>query len=116
MLSVKLSTMAGVQLHTGKTRTWNQAGVCPERMAELVPAVRSHEGIKILETPVGSGEFVQRLSEERIAMEEQLWQAIPWVPDLQSGWQILSPMCQPEVPPFLKDVAAHPVSMVRGTP
>ena len=69
LLSVKLSTMAGIQVHTGKTRTWNKAGVCLARMAELGPSVWSHEGIKILGTPVGSAEFVQRLCEERIAKE-----------------------------------------------
>ena len=37
------------------------------------PSVWSHEGIKILGTPVG---FVQRLCEECIAKEVQLWQAI----------------------------------------
>ena len=77
LLTVKLSTMAGIQLHTRKTRPWNKAGVCPARMAELGLSVWSHEGIKILGTPVGSAEFVQRLCEERIAKEEQLWQAIP---------------------------------------
>ena len=39
LLSVKLSTMAGIQLHTGKTRTWNKAGVALRRMAELGPSV-----------------------------------------------------------------------------
>ena len=102
LLSVKLSTMAGIQLHTGQTRTWNTAGVCPESMAELGPALWSHEGIKILGTPVGSAEFVQRLSEERIAKEEQLWQTIPWVPDLQSGWQILLQCASPRCHHFLK--------------
>ena len=102
LLSVKLSTMAGIQLHTGKTRTWNKAGVCPARMAELELSVWSHEGIKILGTPVGSAEFVQRLCEERIAQEEHLWQAIPWVPDLQSGWQILLQCASPRCHHFLR--------------
>ena len=42
-----LPTMAGMKLHTSKTRKWNHASVCPLRMAELGPAVWSHEGIKI---------------------------------------------------------------------
>ena len=69
-------------------------------MAELGNAVWSHEGI--IGTPVGSAEFVQRLSEERIAKEEQLWQAIPWVPDLQSGWQILLQCASPRCHHFLR--------------
>ena len=52
LLSVKLSTVAGIQLHTGKTCTWNKAGVCPASMAELGLSVWSHEGIKIPGTPV----------------------------------------------------------------
>ena len=106
------STMAGIQLHTGKTRTWNKAGVCPERMAELGPSVWSQEGIKILGTPVGSAEFVQRLCEERIAKGGK--QSL--------GCRIFkavgksSSKCQLEMPPLLEDVAAQRVSMVRGAP
>ena len=42
-------------------------------------------GIKILGTPVGSLEFVARLAQERLDEEEKLWNANPWVPDLQCG-------------------------------
>ena len=42
------------------------------------------------------------LCEERIVKEEQLWQAIPWVPDLQSGWQILLQCASPRCHHFLR--------------
>ena len=79
-----LFTRVGIQLHTGKTRTWNRAGVLPPRMEELGPDGWSGSGIKI---PVGDDEFVRRLSEERISKEQPC--AIAWVPDLQCAWQIL---------------------------
>ena len=59
-------TMAGIRLHEGKTRVWNKAGECPEEIAELGPEVWSPEGVKILGTPVGSGEFVARVVAERL--------------------------------------------------
>ena len=43
---------AGIRLHQGEN------GECPEEFAELGPEVWSPEGVKILGTPAGSGEFV----------------------------------------------------------
>ena len=39
---------------------------------EVGPEVKGCSGIKILETPMGNAEFVQRLSEERIGKEEHV--------------------------------------------
>ena len=78
----RLLSTAGIQFHTGKTRTRNRAGAPPPRMEELGPDVWSLSGIKILRTPVADAEFVQRLSEERIGKEDQQWSAIASVPDL----------------------------------
>ena len=36
-LGEKLFTQAGIRLHSGKTRVWNRASVCPEGMAEWDP-------------------------------------------------------------------------------
>ena len=89
--------MAGIRLHDGKTRVWNRSGTCPEEMEALGPEVWSPEGVKILGTPVGSIDYVQRMMEQRIQEEQKLWTAISWVPDLQCAWQILvqcaSPRC-----------------------
>ena len=87
LLGDRLSTMAGIRLHEGKTRVWNKAGECPEEIAELGPEVWSPEGVKILGTPVGSGEFVARVVAERLVQEQKLWDALPWVPDVQCAWQ-----------------------------
>ena len=50
----KLLHMAGIQLHTGKTRCWNSAGVCPLGIGDLGPDVWSPRGVKVLGTPVCS--------------------------------------------------------------
>ena len=47
------------------------------------------ELLKILGTPVGSPQFVQGAIHTRLEDEAKLWDAITWVPDLQSSWQIL---------------------------
>ena len=85
--------------------------MCPQRTAELGLVVWSQGGIKILGIPVGSEKFVQRLSEERIAEEEQLWHAIPCVPDLQVDGP---PMCQPEAPTFKSSGNCHQTSRHAG--
>ena len=82
-LAEKLATKAGIHLHTGKTRVWNQEGVCLPNLEDLGPDVWSSRGVKILGTPVGSDDFVQELCEERLRSENDLWDAIPIVPDLQ---------------------------------
>ena len=50
LLSEKLLAGAGIRLHTGKTRVWNQAGECPPGMGDFPPEVWSPEGMKILGT------------------------------------------------------------------
>ena len=67
LLGERLFARSGIQLHTGKTRTWNGAGAPPPRMEVLGLDVWSCSGIKILGTPVGDDEFVRKLSEECIS-------------------------------------------------
>ena len=62
LLATTLRERAGIQLHTGKTRTWNFAGECPVDMEELGPDVWNPIGTKILGTPVGHDEFVANLT------------------------------------------------------
>ena len=58
-------------------------------MAELGPDVWNPEGVKVLGTPVGSRAFVDEVINKRLREEHKLWDAIPWVPDVQAAWQIL---------------------------
>ena len=84
----------GIQLHAGKIRTWNKAGICPPRMEDLGPDVWNPEGIKIIE------EF----SRVRVQEETKLWEALGWVPDVQCAWQILLQCAGPRCHHFLRTV------------
>ena len=107
-LGEKLQAHAGIELHTGKTRVWNRASVCPEGMVELGPEVWNPEGVKVLGTLVGSTRFVEEVVNKRLEEEAKLWEAIPTVPDLQAAWQIFM-QC---APPHVADSPAIPVRRV----
>ena len=92
LVEEKSWSVAGIQLHTEKTRCWNQSGRCPPDMVDLGPEVWSPQGVKVLGTPIGSFEFIKEVSDRRLEEEQRLWDAIPWIPDLQCAWQVL-PQC-----------------------
>ena len=99
-----LRAQAGIQLHTGKTRTWNVAGERPEDMEDLGPDVWNPQGVKILGSPVGSEAFVSAFIERRLVDEQKLWDAIPSVPDLQCAWQVLLQCAGPRSHHLLRTV------------
>ena len=88
-LAAALLDTAGIRLNEGKTRVWNRAGIQPPGMDDLGEEVWSPAGVTVLGTPVGTNAFVQHHTEERLADEARLWDAIPEVPDLQCAWQLL---------------------------
>ena len=98
----RLHTMAGIQLHQGKTRVWNREGTCPADLEDLGEEVWSPRGVKILGTPIGSQEFVRSLGVERLQEEQRLWEAVSWVPDLQCAWQILLQCAGPRCHHFVR--------------
>ena len=51
LLTTICKTMAGIQLHAGKSRAWNLAGQCHEEVEELGEDVSNPGGLEILETP-----------------------------------------------------------------
>ena len=104
MLARELSEHAGIQLNEGKTRVWNRAGVRPTHMEDLGPEVWNEEGVKILGTPIGSDRFIEAVTEERLTEGRRLWDALAWVPDLQSAWQILLQCAGPQCHHFLRTV------------
>ena len=57
LFAEKLLQVAGIRLHTEKTRTWNKVGEVPNRMEELGPSVWSFAGVKILVSTVGTDAF-----------------------------------------------------------
>ena len=54
LLAAALARVAGIQLHQGKTRAWNRAGVIPDNIDQLGPEVWQPEGITVLGTPIGT--------------------------------------------------------------
>ena len=63
LLSEKLFNLAGIQLHSGKIGTWNQAGVIPPNMQDVGEDVWSPNGIKVGGTPIGGEDFVRQVSD-----------------------------------------------------
>ena len=79
LVGEKLLSMSGIQFHTGKTRCWNRMGQPPPDMEVLGPEVWSPEvwspgEIKVLGTPLGSAEFEQETSNQRLQEERKLWE------------------------------------------
>ena len=103
-LEERLFFRAGIRLHTGKTRTWNRAGVVPEGMPELGEDVWNPLGIVVLGTPVGTDEFHQAATQERLAEQEVLWRTIPHIRDLQCAWQLLEQCASPRCHHFVRTV------------
>ena len=95
LLEGALLRCAGIQLHQGKTKTWNRAGVVPNNIDGVRDDAWHPEGITVLGTPVGSELYISRKMEERIAKERELWSTIPTVPDLQCSWQLLLQSANP---------------------
>ena len=115
---------AGIHLHEGITRVWNNAGVCPEGTQEFGLEVWKHEGnqdsvwndegVKILGTPVGSSEYVSRLVSQRLEEEKKLRETIRWVPDLQCAWQSLLPCAGPRCDHLLRTLHSLPSLQLAG--
>ena len=49
--------MARIRLHDGKTRVWNKADECPDRMQELGADVWNARGVKVPGTAIRSKVF-----------------------------------------------------------
>ena len=73
-------------------------GVLPTWSIWVLP-----QGVKVLGTPIGSFEFIKEVSDRRLEEEQRLWDAIPWIPDLQCAWQV--PLRWTQMPPFSEDHA-----------
>ena len=115
LLADRLFRGAGIQVHTEKTRVWNQAGECPPDMQVLGPEVWSPEGVKILGTPVGHADFIQVSVNAMLEEEDKLWRALSWVPDLQCAWQLLVQCAGPLCHHLLRTMApSHVVGYAAG--
>ena len=94
-LARALFRVAVIRLHLGKTKVWNKGGVEPEHIHTMGENAWQPSGILVLGTPIVSEQFVSEKLQDRINKERRLWQAIPNVPDLQCGWQILLQSANP---------------------
>ena len=90
-LSDAFGRIAGIELHSGKTRVWNRGGEMPPRIADLggEEGAWSPDGVVLLGVPVGTAEFVKNHAEERLEEERRLLAEIAELPDLQCAWQLL---------------------------
>ena len=95
-LGDELSTRAGIHLHAGKTRVWNQEGVCPPGVEELGP--------ENLGYTVG----IRRIRARDVRGMIAVWDAFPAVPDLQCAWQVLL-QCWTPLPPPPPDSSSRPI-------
>ena len=96
LLRESLWRHAGIELHSGKTRVWNRAGVQPPNIADLGgEGAWSPQGIKIHGAPVGTDEVIQELTTDRLQEEKELLSAVTRLPDPQCAWQLLTRCCVP---------------------
>ena len=121
--SEHLWRVAGIRMHTEKTRVWNRSGVSPPNVEDLGEQVCNREGIKVLGTLVGTDLFVSDAVTERVQEESRLWEAIEWVPDLQADWRILVQCAGPRCHHLLRTLppsqsgqyaALHDAGMLRA--
>ena len=61
---------------------WEEGGC---RTLEPRRCVPGGDGVKVLGTEVGSRRFVEEVVTKRLEEEDNLWEAIPSVPDLQAS-------------------------------
>ena len=100
-----LLAWAGISIHQGKTKIWNQAGIQPpgcemlERLARVVdqhahvwrgPELPTHlQGLKILGTPLGHPDYVRAHMDRAVRDHQTLLDRIPLLQDVQAAWLLL---------------------------
>ena len=96
LLGEALLRHAGIELHAGKTKVWNRAGVKPPRVDDIGrEGAWSPEGVIILGSPVGTASFVAAQADLRLQDEVAFMKEIALLPDPQSAWQLF---CKCAVP------------------
>ena len=106
VLEVELRTRACINIHKGKTKLWNAAGVEPTMAKELTEAARDfnpqavvwrgdpglppcQQGLTVLGAPVGNEAFICNKLREKGREHERLLRMIPHVQDVQAAWLLL---------------------------
>ena len=131
ILEEALRAHACIQVHIGKTKVWNRAGVRPdvcdvlERIAQVADPTAtvwkggglpsSQQGIKVLGTPLGHEDFdrahLQRITEKHRTLLER----IPAIQDIQSAWLLLLHCASARACYHLRAVSASAVAEFADT-
>ncbi len=92
MLEEAFGRIAGIQLHTGKTRVWNKSGITPRNIEDLggEGGAWSPDGVVLLGVPVGTPDFVRAHAQERLEEEKRFLAEIEELTDPQCAWQLLT--------------------------
>ena len=95
--------MAGIRLHEGKTRGVEQSwrvsrGDCGVGSTSLESRGRQDLG----HASRARGVCGQAVVAERLVEEQKLWDALPWVPDVQCAWEVLVQCAGPRCHDFLR--------------
>ena len=77
LLTHHLWRVAGIRLHTRKTRVWNRSAVSPPNVEDLGEQVSNPEGIKVLGTPVGTDQYLSDVVAERVQEETRQLSGCP---------------------------------------
>ena len=86
VLSEKFFAAAGIRLHANNTRVWNEAGISLQHWRSGAQGTPRRS--KFLGTPSVQMRSCRLLPSIDWKEERRLREAIPWVPDVQCGWQI----------------------------
>jgi hypothetical protein len=110
LVTREVQERAGIQTNLGKTQIWNQAGgAAPPGLTELGlrdawkgtgPAAQ--QGLVILGTPLGTPEFIEAKTRERLDLEAELLALLPGFDDLQAAWLILYFCANPRATHWLR--------------
>ena len=100
-----LRVHACIEIHGGKTRVWNRAGLRPEAcnvLERIAPTVDPtavvlrgsdfspiEQGLEMLGTPLGHPDFVESHLQSVARKQQVFLERIPMVSDVQSSWLLL---------------------------
>ena len=112
-----LFEQCNMDVNLGKLAAWSKAAAtCPDGLDVISPTAwksdRSEieKGVKVLGTPLGSREYIERVSVETIEEKAQLLHFIPKLPSIQAGWLLLYFCAVPRINHLLRTV---PPNMMR---
>ena len=106
VLEQQLREKPGINIHQGKTKLWNKAGVKPAMSDVLTQVAQAQkpeaivwrgdwslpqdkQGLKVLGVPVGHPSFIAAQMTSKLKEQAVLFERIPFIDDVQLGWLLL---------------------------